>query len=468
MQGHGSARNQYMATFCVNLLSLSYGFVCGWTSPSIPVLQSTETPLPSGPITTDQGSWIGAAMCVGGFLGNAVSGWMADRYGRKLTACLAAIPQIISWIMVIIATNPYYLMVMRFLAGFSGGVCFMVIPMFIGEIAEDRIRGLLSSTLVFTCNAGILIMYILGDLFPYKTIPWILLAFPVLFLVCFSFIPDTPFYLMQQNNYTKSENALLFYRGYRYGTQQVSNEFKLELMNLKGQFREEKQSVAAEDKLSWQDLVTPHARKAFLIGICLMAFNQFSGCFAMLNYTANVFAESGSSLSANMSAIVIGTIQMFGSTFSTVLVERAGRKLLLIISGAGIATGLSIFSGFSYAKSLGHDVTAFNWLPLVCFSFVIFIASMGVLTLPFVVLAEIMPQKIKGFAITSCMAVLWVFAFVAIKYFSTLFDVLGMHGTLLLFALCSLAGTVFVAAVVPETKGKSFDAIAKSMGAKKL
>ncbi|XP_039437009.1 solute carrier family 2, facilitated glucose transporter member 8-like isoform X2 [Culex pipiens pallens] len=264
MQGHGSARNQYLATFCVNLLSLSYGFVCGWTSPSIPVLQSAETPLPSGPITTDQGSWIGAAMCVGGFLGNAVSGWMADRYGRKLTACLAAIPQIISWIMVIIATNPYYLMVMRFLAGFSGGVCFMVIPMFIGEIAEDRIRGLLSSTLVFTCNAGILIMYILGDLFPYKTIPWILLAFPVLFLACFSFIPDTPFYLMQQNNYTKSENALLFYRGYRYGTQQVSNEFKLELMNLKGQFREEKQSVAAEDKLSWQDLASAdHLRRRY-------------------------------------------------------------------------------------------------------------------------------------------------------------------------------------------------------------
>lgn len=74
------------------------------------------------------------------------------------------------------------------------------------RLSHSRIRGLLSSTLVFTCNAGILIMYILGDLFPYKTIPWILLAFPVLFLVCFSFIPDTPFYLMQQNNYTVKDN----------------------------------------------------------------------------------------------------------------------------------------------------------------------------------------------------------------------------------------------------------------------
>lgn len=307
-------------------------------------------------------------------------------------------------------------------------------------------------------------MYILGDVLPYTTIPWVLLVVPVIFLACFSFIPETPFYLMQTNDYIKSENALRFFRGYRSGTQQVSEDFKQELGNLKGTFSGEKDLSHHQDQLSWSDLVTPHARKAFLIGICLMALNQFCGCFAMLNYTATVFAESGSSLSANMSAIVIGTIQMLGSCSSTMLVERAGRKLLLIISGSGIATGLAIFSAFSYAKSLGYDVSSFSWLPLVCFSLVIYIASLGVLTLPFVVLAEIMPQKIKGFAITSCMALLWVFAFIAIKYFSALFDLFGMHGTMLLFSCCSLSGTLFVAFVVPETKGKSFEAIAKLMG----
>ncbi|XP_055640539.1 facilitated trehalose transporter Tret1-2 homolog [Toxorhynchites rutilus septentrionalis] len=458
----GSARNQYLATFCVNLLSISYGFTCGWTSPSFPILESWDTPLLSGPISSEEGSWIGASLCIGGFIGNLVSGWMADRYGRKLTACLAAIPQIICWIMVIIAKNAYYLMAMRFLGGFSGGVCFMVIPMFIAEISEDRIRGLLASTLVLTCNLGILIMYILGNYVPYAIIPWILLLFPVLFLTSFSFMPDTPFYLMRKNDYIKSEQSLRFFRGFRSGTQHVSNEFKLELVKLKDAFSDEKQTIQ-DDQLTCKDFVTPHARKAFLIGISLMAFNQFCGCFAMLNYTATVFAESGSSLSANMSAIVIGTIQMFGSYLSTVLVERAGRKLLLVVSGGGIAFGLGIFSGFTYAKSLGYDVASFSWLPLVCFSFAIFIASMGVLTLPFVVLAEIMPQKIKGFASTFCMALLWIFAFIAIKYFSALFYAFGMHGALLLFSLCSLGGTLFVAFMVPETKGKSFETIAELM-----
>ncbi|XP_058814671.1 facilitated trehalose transporter Tret1-2 homolog [Topomyia yanbarensis] len=462
MKSVSSAQNQYLATFCLNLLSVNYGFVCGWTSPFFPILQSQDTPLASGPITTEEGSWIGSAMCVGGLLGTLVSGWMADRCGRKITACLASIPQIICWTMVIVADNAYYLMAMRFFGGFSGGVCFIVIPMFIAEISEDSIRGMLASTLVLSCNLGILIMYILGNYLPYATIPWVVMLFPIAFLASFAFIPDTPFYLMRKNDYVQSEKALRFFRGYQTGTQQVSNEFKLELVKLKDTFNDEKQTIK-QDVVTWDDFVTPHARKALLIGICLMAFNQFCGCFAMLNYTATVFAESGSSLSANMSAIVIGTIQMFGSYFSTILVERAGRKLLMTISGAGIATGLAIFAAFSYVKSIGQDVTSYNWLPLACFSIVIFVASMGVLTLPFVILAEIIPQKIKGLSVTVCMTILWIFAFLAIKYFSTLFEVLGMHGTLLLFSSCSLAGTLFVALYVPETKGKSFEAIAKVM-----
>lgn len=462
MSSKNSARNQYLATLCLNFLPFSYGVCCGWTSPSLPLLLSYDSPLPGGPIISEEASWIGAFLCVGGFFGNIVSGWMADRFGRKLTACLAAIPQIIAWILVITAQNVYYLMGMRFLLGFSGGVCFMVIPMFIAEIAEDRIRGLLGSTLVFSCNLGILLMYILGDCLPYAMIPWILLVFPVVFLAGFLLIPDTPYYLMKRNDFVKSENSLRFYRGYHARTENVSIEFKKELVKLKDALYSDKHNEQ-EPRITFQDLTTAHATKAFLIGVSLMALNQFCGCFAMLNYTASIFSESGSTLSANMSAIVIGSIQMVGSYLSTVLVERAGRKLLLIISAAGIAIGQGIFAGFSYAKSLGHNVDSFDWLPLVCFSFSIFIGSVGVLTLPFLVLAEVMPQKIKGFAISFCMGILWIFAFVAIKYFSTLFDVLGMHGTMLLFSVCSLVGALFIALAVPETKGKSMEAIAKLM-----
>ncbi|XP_021700715.1 facilitated trehalose transporter Tret1-2 homolog isoform X1 [Aedes aegypti] len=352
---------------------------------------------------------------------------------------------------------------MRFLSGFGGGVCYMINPMFIAEIAEDRIRGQLGSTLVFSSNLGLLIMYILGASVPYNIVPYVLIVLPVVFLLGFTTIPDTPFHFMRQNKYQRSESSLKFYRGYPSDTKHVSVEFQQELLRLKDSYGNEKQ-IAQKSQITWNDLSTPHARKAFLIGISLMAFNQFCGCFAMLNYTASIFAESGSTLSANMSAIVTGSMQMVGSYCSTLLVDRVGRKLLLIFSGTGMAIGLSIFSGYSYAKTLGHDVDSFSWLPLVCFSFVIFIASIGVLPLPFLVLAELVPQKIKELIFSSCMSISWLFAFIAVKYFSTLFDLLGMHGTMLVFAVCSTSGVLFVAFVVPETKGKSFEAIAKMMG----
>lgn len=132
----------------------------------------------------------------------------------------------------------------------------------------------------------------------------------------------------------------------------------------------------------------------------------------MLNYTATIFAESGSSLSPNMAAIVIGVIQLAGSYCSTLLVERAGRKVyiksikisflcddnlvqfLLSFSAFTTGLGLACLGIYSYLRSLEYDMSSFGWLPVASFSMTIFVASLGVLTLPFMVIAEIMPEKV--------------------------------------------------------------------------
>lgn len=87
------------------------------------------------------------------------------------------------------------------------------------------------------------------------------------------------------------------------------------------------EKFADEHSLKWSDFTSKRSRKAFTIGIVLAALNQFCGCFAMLNYTANIFKESGSNMSPNMSAIVVGVIQLIGSYVATILVDRAGRRV---------------------------------------------------------------------------------------------------------------------------------------------
>lgn len=181
----------------------------------------------------------------------------------------------------------------------------------------------------------------------------------------------------------------------------------------------------------------------------------------MINYTATIFKESGSALSPNMSAIIVGIIQLAGSCVSSFLVDRAGRKILISFSAFGTGFGLTILGLYSYCKMIELDVSMFSWVPVTSFSLVIFLASCGVLTLPFVVISEVLPEKIRPIGTSMCMSLLWVLAFLALKYFYWLSATLGMHGTMFLFAGFSFLGAIFVSVYVPETKGKSFDEIMK-------
>lgn len=127
-----------------------------------------------------------------------------------------------------------------------------------------------------------------------------------------------------------------------------------------------------------------------------MAINQFSGCFALINYSATIFRDSGSDIDPNVSSIILAAIQVAGTYVSTVLVDRLGRRLLLLTSAAATAVGLTVMGLYSFVGShLQWDLTAFSWVPVTSLSFVIFIASIGILPLPFVVLAEVLPQNVS-------------------------------------------------------------------------
>jgi len=152
-----------------------------------------------------------------------------------------------------------------------------------------------------------------------------------------------------------------------------------------------------------------------LIGLGLVTSNQGCGCFAMLNYTAFIFDESGSSLSPTIAAIIVGIIQVVGNLVATTLVERAGRKLLLLISVAGVCLSQATMGAHGYLKTFGYDTSGFDWVPVAAFSFMLFIASWGILTLPFLVIAEILPPKIRSTGNMILMGIMWLLSMTTIK-----------------------------------------------------
>lgn len=152
--------------------------------------------------------------------------------------------------------------------------------------------------------------------------------------------------------------------------------------------------------------------------MCVTLLRIFTGGMALLAYTASIFKESGSSLSPNLSSIIVAIVQIFGNVCSIFLVERAGRKLLFTISYFGCAFGLAVLGTFSYLKNTGVEFILdprLQWIPLVSFSFVIFISNCGFMAITFLYIAELSPQKVLPYITTACLLIGWTLGFVLVK-----------------------------------------------------
>lgn len=271
------------------------------------------------------------------------------------------------------------------------------------------------------------------------------------------------------------EKSIRFYQNIRNNP----NLLHLEMVKLSKSISDYAPEKSDWHSSRWSDMKSVHARKAFAIGIGLITLSQLSGMPGMSSYTAHIFQESGSNLSPNMSAIVVGVIQILGTLVAAIFVDRFGRKVrhfnilttskwyletfssqfLLVASAIGTAMGLTTFGIYMMLKLWSISVEMFNWIPLVSFSFSTFFVSCGVMTLPFVVIAEIMPDKLKEFGMSLSMVVLHTLSILTTKLMPLSMDTLGFHGTLFLFSVVCIFGSVITILFVPETKDKSYEEI---------
>lgn len=120
------------------MVAFSYGLGLGWSSPNVPILLSSESPLSTGPVSLNDSTWISSLFCIGGAVGALAYGLIVDVVGRKWSLLLLGIPQAISWALIAFVMNVQALMVARFLIGFSAGGMFLIIPLFVTEISNAK------------------------------------------------------------------------------------------------------------------------------------------------------------------------------------------------------------------------------------------------------------------------------------------------------------------------------------------
>ncbi|XP_058833967.1 facilitated trehalose transporter Tret1-like [Topomyia yanbarensis] len=439
--------NQYLAAFTGTLLTFSVIASYGWTSPTLPILLADDSPLP---ITPDESSWIVSILVLASIAGPIPTAWAVDKFGRKYTMLFAAIPTIIGWILIGVAQSVPVLYVSRLLSGISYGMQYSSMPLYLGEIASDAIRGSIGTLLTVMAKAGILVEYSVGPYVGFRTLAWISLVFPSAFFVLFMWMPESPYYLLAKNDQESAAKSLRWLR--------KRDEVHDELIMMKTAVEKSKQN-----KGTFRELLTPGNRRSLIVVLGLGALQQLCGSQAVIAYSQQIFEEVQSGLKAHESSIIMAVIQLITATLSSSIVDRVGRRPLLLISTAGCAIGTFIVGLYFFLQQQGVAVQSVSWIPLVVIMLYIISYTIGLATVPFAVLGELFPANVKAVAAAMYTMFASSVGFGVAKLYQVISDELGTYVSFWIFAVCSSLFVIFVYLLVPETKGKPLDQILEEM-----
>lgn len=428
----------------------------GWTSPILPRLKSPDSQLF---ITSDDASWIASFVLLGSIPGNILAAFIVDWLGRKICLLLAGIPLTISWILIIVAWDPYVLYVSRFIGGIGLGISYVVCPMYIGEIADKEVRGSLGSFIKLMVTFGELYAHAIGPFVSYNCLAYSCSIILVVFILTFCWMPESPYYLLMRNREVSAMDSLRRLKIYA-----TKDELEEDM--------EQMQKTVIRDLTDrghiWDLFYTPGNRKAVLISFGLQLVLQFSGLAAIESYTQEILEEADTGLSAAMAVIILSVLQLVAGVGAAVLVDKLGRRPLLLVTTFLAGLSLTVAGAFYLLKfHMLMDMTGYGWVLHASVIFYELIIALGLNPLSYMMLGELFPTNVKGAAVS--IANLWasLLAFVVSKMYQVVSDSCGVYTSFGWFAVSCFLGIIFIGLMVPETKGKSLLEIQEELNCKK-
>ncbi|OXU25602.1 hypothetical protein TSAR_013695 [Trichomalopsis sarcophagae] len=458
---------QYLATLIAGSIMAQSGMNLGWTSPVLPhITKNTTSFYIEGLLEDgDESSWITSLMPLGAILGAVPSGKAADRFGRKPVIGVTVLPFLICWVLMLLAPSVQaayklavpLLYVARFFGGIGAGAACVLVPVYIGEIAEPSIRGTLGTFFPIFFSLGIVFSYIAGAYMSFLAFNGLCCALLVPFLVSVVFfLPESPTWLVQKGRKPEACKVLRSLRGSKYDVGQEIAELieECEQMQIK--------EGGLKDLLG-----TKAGRKA--IGTCvgLMWFQQMCGIDAVLFYTVQIFEVSKSSVDANVATIIIGIIEVVMGLIVAVTIDRFGRKPLLVFSGSAMTLCLGVLGYYYRMMEDGQNVDSLTWLPLTCIGMFNVVFSLGYGSVPYSIISELFPPETKGIAGSISIMTNWFLVFLVTRTFHMLTKALHESVTFWLFASVCAMAALFAYVYVPETKGKTLHEIQMKLARRK-
>ena len=398
--------------------------------------------------------WAVSNVLVGCMIGAGIAGTLSDRFGRKRVLLLSAVLFAVSAIGSALPRNLTEFVVARMLGGFGVGMASMLSPLYIAEVAPARIRGRLVSLNQIAIITGMLIVSIVNWkiaapddpswnittgwrwMFASETLP------AMVFFLLLLIVPESPRWLVKQGREGEAQGILTRVGGHE---------------RAECEMKEIRETIALEGGSFWE-LFRPGIRVALMIAVVLAILQQVTGINAVLYYAPGIFASSGAEVSAAQALWQTVALQLVNLMFTLVairVVDRAGRKPLLLITSAAMGISLVLLGGAFHLHFPPGWIFAFTLAYVGSFA-----VAMGPVV--WVVLSEIFPTRTRGRAMGVATVALWIACFVVSQTVPWMFKNLGHSTTFWVYAAMCVVAFVFTAGFVPETKGKTLEEIERS------
>lgn len=380
-----------------------------------------------------------------GTVAGALSGGIpADLLGRKKALMLVAVIYLIAALGTAFAHDWWFFLIFRLLGGIGVGVSSIVAPLYITEIAPPRKRGRLVATFQFNIVFGILMAYLsnylLSGIDPAQSWRWMLgvQAIPsLLFIITVFMIPESPRWLILKKNNIRDARQTL-----EIIDPAAADSTITAIIN-----SSDKKTSAGK----FSDVFNKTYRTPLMLAVLFALFNQVSGINAIIYYAPRIFEMAGlGKESALLSSAGIGLVNLLSTFVGLALIDKYGRKTLMIIGSAGLIISLALVTQSFYRNEGGIMV------PIYLFMFIAFFAfSQGAVIWVFI--AEIFPNEVRAYGQTIGSSTHWIMAALISFSFPMITETFGGAAAFGFFTLMMVCQFIFAWKVMPETKGKSLE-----------
>jgi sugar porter (SP) family MFS transporter len=407
--------------------------------------------------------WAMSCALIGCLIGALVAGPASDRYGRKKLLILSAFIFAVSSVATGYAPSFNAFIIWRIVGGLAIGLASGLSPLYIAEVSPAKVRGQLVSLNQFTVVIGILLAqivnYLIADPVPTgSTAQEILLSWngqigwrymfavtaipAILFLITAFIIPESPRWLAKQGRTNEARDILKKIFG-DVGAEAVLRDVEATVHT-------------GDDKINWKALKEPRIRSALTVGIVLAVFQQWCGINVIFNYAEEIFSKAGYSVSDILFNIVItGTVNVIATVAALALVDRVGRRALMLFGSASLAVVYVLLGACYYYQISGVTVLLLVLLAIACY-------GVSLAPVVWVVISEIFPNSVRGIAMSIAVGSLWVACFILTYSFPIMNQALGPAGTFWIYSGICAVGFIFTLKKLPETKGKTLEEIENS------